>query len=104
MTAVVTHRGTTNRNVRGSSTDRRRRREWLVATFRADVDLDGAPACRCYRCGRLLTVDTVSADRIDLGCEGGRYKRDNIRPSCLPCQSSTGGAVGAARLKARRGA
>lgn len=103
-------RGTTNRNDRGSSETRRRRREWLVATFRADLDLQvtmlgaalkpahhlpvllghGEPACRCYRCGVLLTADTVSVDRIIPGCRGGTYRRDNIRPACGRCNSITG--------------
>jgi len=107
MTELAT-RGTTNRNARGSSEDRRRRREWLVDTYRADVDayaspLDGhilawlfgtgLPACRCYRCGRLLTVDTVTVDRIIPGCKGGTYRRDNIRPACGHCNSETGGGL-----------
>jgi hypothetical protein len=86
-------RGTTNRNARGSADARRRRREWLVTTYRADVDAAGEPACRCYRCGVLLTVDTVSADRIKPGCQGGTYRRSNIRPACVSCNSITGGAV-----------
>lgn len=132
-------RGTSNSNRRGNSTDRRRRREWLVKTYRANVDVvvvrwpDGRedivpelipgvmvdvesvhtffpeceveqrPACRCYRCGRLLTVDTVSPDRIKPGIDGGSYRRENIRPACEDCQSSTGGALGAARKKAKAG-
>lgn len=98
-------RGTTNRNDRGSAMSRRRRREWLVETYRADVDVmwpaigpgpqpvefgAGEPCCRCYRCGCLLTVDTVTADRIMPGCEGGTYRRDNIRPACGSCNSITG--------------
>lgn len=105
-------RGTTNGNVRGSSETRRRRREWLVETYRANVnaitilgavipvndtlvfvDVDPEPACRCYRCGTLLTVDTVTVDRIIPGCHGGTYRRDNIRPACGPCNSETGGAL-----------
>lgn len=105
-------RGTTNRNARGGSEQRRRRREWLVACFRANVDVvtielfhgpmavevdlgtEGAqPACRCYRCGALLTVDTVTVDRIKPGCQGGTYRRDNIRPACGPCNSETGGST-----------
>jgi hypothetical protein len=100
-------RGTTNGNARGGTEERRRRREWLVLTFRADVDvvaLDfplpyalhtdlglGVPACRCYRCGCLLTADTLTVDRIIPGCQGGTYRRDNIRPACGTCNSSTGG-------------
>lgn len=118
----MTYRGTTNRNARGSASDRRVRREWLVTTFRADVDVlfaDDDPrfvvaarpakegtdlygdgwrmACRCYRCGDYLNADTVSPDRIKPGCEGGTYRRTNIRPACEPCQSKTGGVLGALR-------
>ncbi len=90
----MTTRGTTNGNARGGSADRRRRREWLVETFRADVDMPlGIPACRCYRCGKLLTADTVGVDRIIPGCQGGTYRRNNIRPACGPCNSITGGSV-----------
>lgn len=140
-------RGTTNRDVRGNSADRRRRREWIVANYRSDVSvievrwIDGQvtrwypddppmqaawlagvedddaavtvdllPTCRCYRCSALLTVDTVSVDRIIPGAEGGTYGgpvrdqrdgRTNVRPACLDCQSETGGVLGAARKKAR---
>jgi hypothetical protein len=110
---VRAQRGTTNRNARGGSDDRRRRREWLVETYRADRDVvvielfhgplvvevetgteGGQPACRCYRCGVLLTVDTVTADRIKPGCQGGTYRRENIRPACGRCNSETGAALG----------
>lgn len=106
---VKARRGTTNRNDRGGSDTRRRRRAWLVETYRADADLitihlhhgpvtvavergmeSGQPACRCYRCGVLLTVDTVTVDRIIPGCQGGTYRRTNIRPACGTCNSSTG--------------
>lgn len=127
-------RGTSNGNATGSAEDRRRRRAWLVATYRADFDLlvsrtldtyDGehqvhvypvspgsapmpdeavVPACRCYRCGRLLHAEvtlpdgtvvesTLTVDRIIPGAQGGKYRRDNIRPACSPCNSSTGGAT-----------
>lgn len=91
-----THRGTSNSDARGSTTDRRRRREYLVQAYRANTDDEtGEPACRCYRCGVLLTVDTVTVDRIIPGCKGGRYVRDNIRPACGRCNSEAG-----ARLRA----
>lgn len=109
---VPRRRGTTNGNARGSVTDRERRREWLVITYRADCDVtlvaglvfpaplgQYTPACRCYRCGRLLTVDTVTVDRIIPGCRGGTYKRSNIRPSCQPCASVTGAALGNERKR-----
>jgi len=105
-------RGTTNANARGSSANRARRREWLVETYRADADAltvtsrfmlpvgFGVPACRCYRCGCLLTVVTVTIDRIIPGCKGGTYRRDNIRPACGPCNYETGGRLGAERRSA----
>lgn len=107
-----TRRGTTNGNVRGGADDRRRRREWLIRTFRSDRDVivvqlhhgplvvpvlagtpGSEPTCRCYRCGALLTADTVTVDRIRPGCQGGTYARTNIRPACGPCNSSTGATV-----------
>lgn len=148
----ITRRGTSNGNDRGNSKARRARREWLIETYAADVDVlrvtrywtagynaddvdvflrplqpgeDGlvldalrqayleewrddhhlvAPtltehlaACRCYRCGTLLTVDSVTVDRIVPGCKGGTYRRSNIRPACGHCNSETGGHLGAER-------
>lgn len=105
-------RGTSNGNAAGSSEDRRRRKAWLVETYRADVDLketafmtfatplgEGTPACRCYRCGTLLTVETVTVDRIIPGALGGTYARNNIRPACAPCNTHTGAKLGASRRK-----
>ena len=108
----ISRRGTSNGNARGNSEDRRRRREWLVETYRANVDLlyrtswldystvvhevplgQGQAACRCYRCGVLLTVSTVTVDRIVPGCQGGTYRRSNIRPACGDCNSETGGPL-----------
>lgn len=109
---TATRRGTSNTNARGSSADRRRRREYLVTTYRANVDAlprltgglrsvplgRGIPCCRCFRCATLLTVDTVTVDRIVPGCQGGTYRRNNIRPACATCNESTGGALGASRV------
>lgn len=89
----MTRRGTSNRNDRGGSVDRKRRRTWLIATYRADTDVDGMPACRCYRCGVLLTDRTITVDRIIPHCRGGTYRHNNIRPSCGPCNSVTGGSM-----------
>lgn len=91
-----TYRGTTNRNRRGSSHDRAVRRAWLVETFG-----DGTTVA-CWRCAQVLTVDTVSADRIVPGAEGGTYRRGNIRPCCLGCNAETGGHLGVARKRAQR--
>lgn len=121
----VSRRGTSNGNAAGSSEDRRRRKAWLVETYRADVDLppppsgffpppdvplgDGVPACRCYRCGKLCTVETVTVDRIVPGCvktakypKGGTYRRENIRPACSTCNESTGGKLAHRNRKVKR--
>jgi excisionase family DNA binding protein len=42
-------------------------------------------------------------DRVVPGADGGGYSRGNIRPSCRPCNSSTGGALGAERAKIKKG-
>lgn len=105
------HRGTCHANERGNTRDRLARRTWLVEKWRANVDAvvfrndkgdvlviaagpgtigERVMACRCYRCGVLLTVETVTVDRIVPGCQGGRYVRNNIRPACAACNSETG--------------
>jgi hypothetical protein len=95
-------------STRGNVTDRQRRRAWLLETYRADVDwFDfghgstthgvpigmGVPACRCYRCGKMLTIETLTVDRIIPGCKGGTYRRNNIRPSCSDCANRQGGEL-----------
>jgi 5-methylcytosine-specific restriction endonuclease McrA len=109
---VRSKRATASRNERGSAEDRRRRREWLLDTYRADVDVrvtepwpgftlfetkaHDVPghgfekACRCYRCGSLLTLLTLTVDRIIPGCRGGTYRRSNIRPACFGCNNEMG--------------
>lgn len=102
---------------RGNPTDRQRRKLYLLETYAADVfmihdDFDRprfVPAsalgvyvgeaiqcCRCYRCGTLLTYETLTVDRIVPGCKGGTYRRTNIRPSCSDCATKTGNALKAA--------
>lgn len=92
-------RGTTNRNQRGSSYNRRARKLWLLSQYGI-----GSPTrCRCFRCKCWLYFTTITVDRITPGCEGGTYRRDNIRPACGKCNSETGGQLGAARRAATRG-
>lgn len=94
-------RSRSNRNDRGSSRDRRRRREWLVEEFGDGVHV----ACflqRSPHCLHVLDKDNVSADRIVLGVDGGTYRRGNILPACLPCQCHQGGRVGPLQKAARR--
>jgi 5-methylcytosine-specific restriction endonuclease McrA len=62
---------------RGSNTDRKRRKQWMLITFG-----DGE-TCLCYwECGTTLDYTTVEADRV---IPGGSYRRDNIVPACRPC-------------------
>lgn len=93
-------RGTTNRNSRGGSDARRRRKQWLLDTFG-----DGTTAkCEIKRPGCLgeVTFETVWVDRWPVkGCEGGTYRRGNIRPSCAFCNMSDGGAHGRAKQLGR---
>jgi len=97
-------RGTSNSDARGGTPARRARRAWLLSTYASDVP----GFCRCYRCGVLLynpdggpedlgALDPlgesrpVTVDRIIPGCQGGTYRRNNIRPACGGCNSETGG-------------
>ena len=79
-------RGTSNSNVRGSSYSRRRRKQWLLDEFG-----DGTTApCFYPDCKAVLTLDTITVDRIQLGKDGGSYRHENIRPACGPHNSSEG--------------
>jgi hypothetical protein len=88
-------RGTSNKNVTGSSSDRRARKMWLLREFG-----DGVVAMCAFGCGTELTFDTLTVDRFPIpGYLGGRYVHGNIRISCAPCNMSEGGRAGAARRK-----
>lgn len=107
---AMSERGTTNGNARGSAEDRRKRRAWIMGAWASD-----RPGfVRCYRCGALLynadadagpfehawqqyvvlsgKAHPLTIDRIVPGCQGGTYRRNNIRPACGACNSETGGA------------
>jgi hypothetical protein len=92
----MSRRGTSNANVRGNSTDRARRRAFLLRAFESDI---GPGICRCYRCGVALIEATITVDRIVPGCRGGTYNRNNIRPSCAQCASEQGGVLGVERRR-----
>ena len=72
---------------RGSNRDRKRRRQWLLDTYGNGVS---AP---CAYCSTLVTLETLSVDRIVPGCQGGTYGRQNIRPACIPCNTRDGGRI-----------
>ena len=65
---------------RGSVTDRRVRKMWLLAMFGG----------QCVHCLCTLTYDTVQADRI---VPGGSYRRSNIQASCWSCNTARGNNV-----------
>jgi hypothetical protein len=44
----------------------------------------------CARCHLIVDDSTLSVDRID---PGGTYRRDNIRPACVPCQNTQGALI-----------
>lgn len=90
----VTVRGTSNGNDSGNSTDRRRRRQWLITQF---GDGEGRAPCRAElhhdECPGFVTVETLTVGRIVPGVQGGRYTRDNIRPEFGMCNSRHGGGL-----------
>lgn len=77
-------RGTTNRNDRGSSAERRLRKQFLLNTFG-----DGTTA-PCHYCRKALDILTLTVDRIIPKMFGGTYRKGNIRPACLHCNAVEG--------------
>ncbi len=66
----------------GNSYDRKRSREKLLKEFG-----DGK-TCPCVYCAVKLDDSTVTRDHIYTLQEGGKYRQDNLLPSCLSCNSS----------------
>ena len=64
---------------RGNSTDRKRRKLWMLVAWG-----DGVKA-PCTHCSMMLDYDSIEADRI---VPGGSYRRDNIQPACRLCNLS----------------
>ena len=96
-------RGTTNRNDRGSTRDRRARKLWLLSAA-AGFGGDGHTVqCTTPGCDVVLDFDTITVDRITPGIEGGTYRRDNIRPKCGPHNYGDGGRLSHQRRRARAG-
>lgn len=77
---------------RGNAEARRRRKMYLLNTY---GDGYSAP---CAFCEFEVDWHTITADRYPiLGADGGSYRRSNIRPACLHCNSSHGAQEGARR-------
>ena len=91
----TTSRGTSNGNAAGSAKDRRRRRAWLLATFRDEKT--GVVPCMAEvhheECPGTVDAETLTVGRIVPGVAGGRYRRDNIRPEFGLCNSRHGGML-----------
>lgn len=64
---------------RGNSYARAARKLWMLEEHDHDLEFD---ECRCVHCKMILYYETVTADRI---IAGGSYRRENIQPSCQPC-------------------
>jgi hypothetical protein len=93
---ITVSRGTSNTNDRGSAASRRIRKQWVLDTFGNGL----IAFCSFLGCKEELDFDTITIDRYPLaGCEGGTYKRGNIRPMCAFHNSSTGSLLGHKRKK-----
>jgi hypothetical protein len=75
-------RGTSNTDTRGSSYDRRRRRDWLMLTF------GNGKTIPCFWCKKKMRT-RFEVDRFPVcGHDGGRYVRENIVASCAGCNNN----------------
>ena len=85
---------------RGSSTDRRKRREWLWEQ-RKETVIELHDCCsgnpeereysfiRCHHCKTSMSFDQFEVDRFPIcGHDGGRYVRNNVVPSCSSCNKN----------------
>lgn len=64
----------------------------MLATFDPDLGDDKA-RCKLQLsqvCAEVLTIRTVTADRID---PGGTYARSNVQPACKACQNTQGALI-----------
>ena len=80
-------------NSRGPAKQRRLRKTWLLNTFgdgeRVECSIKGP------KCLGILTFSNITVDRYPVpGALGGTYRRGNIRPACLPCNSGEGAKFG----------
>ena len=76
---------TTHANARGNSTDRKRRRAWILWYF------GNGKTAPCWECKTRVDMQTMVVDRI---IPGGSYRRNNIRPHCWECSTRQGYRLG----------
>lgn len=75
---------------RGNHRDRVARRNFLLsekAGWGGNGEIVPCAAKVSDYCDLFVTFQTMNVDRIVPGCLGGRYTRDNIRPTCFNCNN-----------------
>lgn len=76
---------------KGNSRDKRARRNYLLSEKAGWGGNGETVPCASERhhadCEGLVTYATMNVDRIVPGCLGGRYTRDNIRPTSFACNN-----------------
>lgn len=87
---MARNRGHRNSNERGSSRDRRDRRQWLLTAFGDGVKAPCQAPTVGGVCGTMVDMVTMVVGRIIPWVEGGTYRRDNIRPECCGCSTREG--------------
>lgn len=63
-------------------------REWLE-DIRSRHE-SGWPGWKCYLCGRVLTLESVSIDHVTPLAHAGRTTLDNLKPCCTSCNRAKG--------------
>lgn len=79
-------RGRSGGDARGNAADRRARKANLMRHFGAFATV--ADTVPCAWCGDALAVESVEADRIVTGNDGGKYRMVNLIPACRHCNAS----------------
>lgn len=75
-----------NKNYVPSAAVRRALKAWMLAEFG-----DGITVPCQGTCGRRLFWSEITRDLFPIpACRGGRYRRGNIRPMCVSCNSAEG--------------
>lgn len=75
---------------RGNAKDRKARKLWLLspeAPWGGNGETAPCAARVSAHCAEVVDYGTMEVDRIVPGCLGGRYTRDNVRPTCWNCNN-----------------
>jgi 5-methylcytosine-specific restriction endonuclease McrA len=71
---------------RGNSKDRAARKQWMLSP-ESGYGGDGN-SVPCVHCITPVNKQTVESDRKIPGSQGGSYRRENVQPSCRPCNQA----------------